>query len=95
LKPSSQELGLSRVHLNRRLKAIVNDTPGHYIHVFRLKQVALLLTNKKMTIAEVAYAVGFASHAYFSNRFKEHFGLSPSEYVEANRSDLRPPDLSG
>jgi signal transduction histidine kinase/ligand-binding sensor domain-containing protein/DNA-binding response OmpR family regulator len=90
----SRELGLSRVHLNRRLKAFINDTPGHYIHVFRLKQAALLLTNKKMTIAEVAYAVGFASHAYFSNRFREHFGLSPSEYVEANKSDSPHPDLS-
>jgi CheY-like chemotaxis protein len=91
----SRELGLSRVHLNRRLKVIINDTPGHYIHVFRLKQAALLLTNKKMTIAEVAYAVGFASHAYFSNCFREYFGLSPSEYVEANKSDSLHADLSG
>ncbi|MDR2774875.1 MAG: response regulator [Tannerella sp.] len=90
----SQELGLSRVHLNRRLKAIINDTPGHYIHIFRLKQAALLLTNKKMTIAEVAYAVGFASHSYFSNQFREHFGLSPLEYIKANKSDSPHPDLS-
>ncbi|GHT75079.1 hybrid sensor histidine kinase/response regulator [Bacteroidia bacterium] len=78
----SQELGLSRVHLNRRLKAITNESPGNYIRNFRLKQAALLLTSKKMSIAEVAYAVGFSSHAYFSNIFKEHFGMSPSEYVE-------------
>jgi signal transduction histidine kinase/ligand-binding sensor domain-containing protein/DNA-binding response OmpR family regulator len=83
----SRELGLSRVHLNRRLKAIINESPGNYIRNFRLKQAALLLTNKKMSIAEVAYAVGFSSHAYFSNIFKDHFGMSPSEYVETNKPE--------
>ncbi|MDR0865587.1 MAG: response regulator [Candidatus Symbiothrix sp.] len=81
----SRELGLSRVHLNRRLKAITNESPGNYIRNFRLKQAALLLVTKKMSIAEVAYAVGFSSHAYFSNIFKEQFGMSPSEYVDTNK----------
>jgi signal transduction histidine kinase/ligand-binding sensor domain-containing protein/DNA-binding response OmpR family regulator len=80
----SKELGLSRVHLNRRLKLITNESPGTYIRSFRLKQAALLLTSKKMSIAEVAYATGFSSPAYFSNIFKENFGISPSDYVEAN-----------
>jgi signal transduction histidine kinase/ligand-binding sensor domain-containing protein/DNA-binding response OmpR family regulator len=83
----SRELGLSRVHLNRRLKAIIKESPGNYIRNFRLKQAAWLLSNKKMGIAEVAYAVGFSSHAYFSNIFKEHFGMSPSEYVEINNEN--------
>jgi AraC-like DNA-binding protein len=83
----SKELGLSRVHLNRRLRSIINDSPGHYIRVFRLKHASILLTSKRMTIAEVAYAVGFASQAYFSNLFRTQFGMSPSEYVNANRSD--------
>jgi signal transduction histidine kinase/ligand-binding sensor domain-containing protein/DNA-binding response OmpR family regulator len=83
----SKELGLSRVHLNRRLKIITNESPGNYIRRFRLKQAALLLTDKKMSIAEVAYAVGFSSHAYFSNIFKEHFGISPSEYSEINHPE--------
>jgi signal transduction histidine kinase/ligand-binding sensor domain-containing protein/DNA-binding response OmpR family regulator len=83
----SKELGLSRVHLNRRLKIITNESPGNYIRNFRLKQAALLLTSKKMSIAEVAYAVGFSSHAYFSNIFKEHFGISPSEYAETKHPE--------
>jgi signal transduction histidine kinase/ligand-binding sensor domain-containing protein/DNA-binding response OmpR family regulator len=84
----SKELGLSRVHLNRRLKTITNESPGNYIRNFRLKQAALLLTGKKMSIAEVAYAVGFSSHAYFSNIFKEHFGISPTEYTETNHESV-------
>ncbi|GHU70319.1 hybrid sensor histidine kinase/response regulator [Bacteroidia bacterium] len=80
----AKDLGLSRVHLNRRLKAITNESPGNYIRNFRLSQAALLLSSKKISIAEVAYAVGFSSQAYFSNTFKEHFGMSPTEYAETN-----------
>ena len=84
----SKELGISRVHLNRRLRAITNDSPGNYIRNYRLKHAAWLLINKNMTIAEVAYAVGFSSQAYFSNIFKNHYGMTPTEYVETNRNLL-------
>ncbi|MDR1610581.1 MAG: response regulator, partial [Candidatus Symbiothrix sp.] len=80
----SKDLGLSRIHLNRRLKSIIKESPGAYIRNYRLKQAALLLSKKKVSIAEVAYAVGFSSHAYFSNLFKEYYGVSPTEYMEAN-----------
>jgi AraC-like DNA-binding protein len=79
-------LGISRVHLNRRLKAITNDSPGNYIRNYRLKHAAWLLINKKITIAEVAYAVGFSSQGYFSNAFKIHYGMSPTEYVETHNT---------
>jgi DNA-binding response OmpR family regulator len=83
----SQELGLSRVHLNRRLKSIINESPSTYIRAYRLKQAALLLSSKKMSISEVAYAVGFSSHAYFSNIFKDQYGMSPTEYMDVNASN--------
>ena len=82
----SKELGISRVHLNRRLKALINDSPGNYIRMYRLKHAAWLLINKNMTIAEIAYAVGFSSQAHFSNAFKRHYGMSPTEYVETNKN---------
>ena len=84
----SKELGISRVHLNRRLKAITNDSPGNYIRNYRLKHAAWLLLNKNMTVAETAYAVGFSSQAYFSNAFKTHYGMSPTEYVETHKNSL-------
>jgi signal transduction histidine kinase/ligand-binding sensor domain-containing protein/DNA-binding response OmpR family regulator len=80
----SKELGLSRIHLNRRLKSIIKESPGVYIRNYRLKQAALLLSKKKASIAEIAYAVGFSSHAHFSSLFKEYYGVSPTEYMEAN-----------
>ncbi|MDR2620999.1 MAG: response regulator [Dysgonamonadaceae bacterium] len=80
----SKDLGLSRIHLNRRLKSIIKESPGVYIRNYRLKQAASLLSKKKISIAQVAYAVGFSSHAHFSNLFKEYYGMSPTEYMEAN-----------
>lgn len=81
----SKELGISRVHLNRRLKAITNDSPGNYIRNYRLKHAAWLLLNKNMTIAEITYAVGFSSQVHFSAIFKKHYGMSPTEYAETHR----------
>ena len=82
----SKELGISRVHLNRRLKAITNDSPGNYIRNYRLKHAAWLLLNKNMTVAEIAYAVGFSSQVHFSAIFKKHYGMSPTEYVETHKN---------
>ena len=84
----SKDLGVSRIHLNRRLKSFIKESPGVYIRNYRLKQAASLLSKKKVSIAEVAYAVGFSSHAYFSNLFKEYYGVSPTEYMEANVDNL-------
>jgi len=84
----SKELGISRVQLNRRLKLITNDSPGNYIRNYRLKHAAWLLVNKNMTIAEVAYAVGFSTQAYFSSIFKEHYGMTPTEFAETNKGSM-------
>ena len=81
----SKELGISRVHLNRRLKALTNDSPGNFIRNYRLKHAAWLLTHKNMTVAEIAYAVGFSTQAYFSIIFKKHYGMTPTEYIETNK----------
>ena len=41
----------------------------------------MLLQQKKLTIYEVAYAVGFSDRKYFSKEFKKQFGKTPSEYI--------------
>ena len=80
----SKELGISRVHFNRKLKALTNESPGNYIRNYRLKHAAWLLIKKNMSIAEIAYAVGFSSQTYFSYIFKKHYGMSPTEYMETH-----------
>jgi len=77
----SREVGMSRVHLNRKLKETINVSPGNFIKSIRLKQAAYLLVNNKVNISEVAFKVGFSTHSYFSSTFKEYFGLTPKEFI--------------
>ena len=56
-------------------------SPNIFIRSFRLKQAAYLLAYNKANISEVAYAVGFSSHSYFTTSFREHFGMSPKEFA--------------
>lgn len=78
----AEEVGLSRVHLYRKLKELTNQSPRNYIRNIRLTKAAELLSQKKMSIAEVAYAVGFSSPDNFSALFKEMYGMTPKEYNE-------------
>ena len=87
-----EDVGISRVHLNRKLKAFGKDSPGVLIKTFRMKQAAYLLANNKVNVSEVAYRVGFSSHSYFSNAFREYFGMSPREFV--TRIQENPEDVS-
>ena len=77
----AKEVGISRVHLNRKLKEHYGISPNAFIRSARLKQAAYLLVNNKVNISEVAYKVGFASHSYFSNNFHDYFGMTPTEFV--------------
>jgi AraC-like DNA-binding protein len=77
----SREVGFSRVHINRKLKENLNISPSNLIKSIRLKQAAYLLINNKLNVSDVAFKLGFCSHSYFSNNFKEYFGMSPTEFV--------------
>ena len=74
-------VGISRVHLNRKLKETGNVPPSLLIKSFRMKQAAFLLVNNKVNVSEVAYRVGFSSHSYFTSSFREYFGMTPKEFV--------------
>ncbi len=81
----SREVGISRVHLNRKLKQILDVSPNQLILDIRMKYAASLLVDSKLNVGEVAFRLGFSSHSYFSSRFKEYFGVSPKEYVTGKR----------
>ena len=74
-------VGISRVHIHRKLKELTNMSARDFIKSVRLKQAAEMLSEKKLTIAEVAYAVGYTNPSYFTTNFKEHFGMSPKDYM--------------
>lgn len=83
------EVGISRVHLHRKMKELTNQTTRDFIRNTRLQQAASLLTGKNQNISEVAFAVGFTSLATFSTAFKEFYGVSPTEYMEAQLADAK------
>jgi len=77
------EVGISRVHLYRKLKEITNQSTRDFIRNIRLKQAEILLKSEKnYSISEISQLVGFNNTTYFSNAFKELYGVSPSKYME-------------
>lgn len=74
------EIGMSRVHLFRKLKALTGQAPADFIRHIRLQQAAQLLRQPGLKIWEVAEQVGFQDVAYFGKCFKKVYGMSPSEY---------------
>ncbi|HZK07066.1 MAG TPA: two-component regulator propeller domain-containing protein [Bacteroidales bacterium] len=78
----SGQMGLSRMQLHRKLKAITDQSATEFIKIIRLNKAAVLLKSKSATVAEIAYDTGFSSPSYFSACFKEHFGETPLEYAK-------------
>ena len=77
----SREAGISRVHLNRKLKDALNVSPGNLIRSIKMKQAAYLLIHNDVNIAEVAKCVGFTSPSYFTSSFHDYFGMTPKEFL--------------
>jgi len=77
----ADEIGISRVHLHRKLKGLTNLTTKDIIRKIRLKQAADLLAAKRISVSEVAYAVGYNDVGSFSASFKSLYGVVPKEFA--------------
>lgn len=73
----TQDLGMSKSTLCRRLKAITDKTAMEILTEYRLNMAKNMLADGNMSVSDVAYAVGFNDPLYFSRRFKQFFGNSP------------------
>ncbi len=76
------KMGLSRVQLYRKIKALTNYSPNELLRIARLKKAASLLASSEKTISEITYEVGFTSPSYFTKCYKEHFGESPTDFLK-------------
>ena len=83
----SDEVGMSRVHLYKRLLSITGNTPSEFIRIIRLKHAARLLREGQLNVSEVAYRVGFNMPRNFSKYFKEYYGVGPSQYKNKQTND--------
>ena len=79
----ANHLGMSRIHLGKKMLSLTGQTPSEFIRQIRLRHAEQLLRQSQMTVAEVAYQVGFDNPRYFSKYFSEMFGVMPSEYKES------------
>lgn len=77
----AEEVGLSRRQLHRRLKEATSLSPTGYLRMMRLERAAQLLEQQAGPVSQIAYAVGFNDAEYFSKRFRQAFGVVPSEYM--------------
>ena len=73
------EIGLSRVQLYRKVKALTGYSPVEIVRKARLTRARHLLQTTERTVSEVAYAVGFSTPSYFSKCYKDEFGESPKK----------------
>lgn len=78
----SKGLGISRVHLYKKMTSITGRSPIEFIRVIRLKRAAQLLRESQLTVSEISYQVGFNNPKTFSKHFKEEFDLLPSQYQQ-------------
>ena len=77
-----EEVGLSRVQLYRKVKALTGQTPVDLLKKARLERARLLVEKTDKSISEIAYEVGFTAPSYFNKCFKDEFGVSPGALRE-------------
>lgn len=80
----SADLGISRIHLYRKIKDITGYSPSEFFKSYKIKKSLPLLLAKNLNISEIAYQCGFSSPAYYSKCFKEILNISPTEYKLSN-----------
>ncbi len=81
------DVGMSRMQLYRKLKALTGQSANEFIRSIRLKRAAQLLEQNQLTVAEITYEVGFNDLQYFRECFKKLFGVTPSEYTQKNNKN--------
>ncbi len=79
-------LGYSRSYFSSVFSKQTGTTPHRYLTQIRLKKAQQLLTETSLSVEEVAYSVGFASLQRFSESFKQHIGITPSQYRSNSKS---------
>lgn len=77
----AKEMFLSRMQLHRKFEAITGQTPGDFIRTFRLKRAAQLLKENRLSVTQIAYAVGYNSPSQFTRAFSKQFNCTPTEYL--------------
>lgn len=76
----ARELAMSRSSFYRKIKGTLNMNPNEYLRLERLKEAARLIKERKYSLTEISYMVGFNSPSYFSKCFQKQFGIQPKDF---------------
>lgn len=82
----ASQIFLSRSQLHRRIQSITGQSTGEFIRTIRLKKAAQLILDKKLSVTQIAFEVGFNSPSHFSKAFKQMFDCLPSEFIDRSKS---------
>lgn len=77
-------VGISRIHLNRKLKAEADTSPSSLLKDARMTLAAQLLREGKLSISDISSMSGFSTPSYFATAFKDYYNISPSDYISQN-----------
>ena len=77
-------MGMSRIHLNRKLKSEADASPSALLKEARMDLAARLLKEGRMSISEISSMSGFSTPSYFATAFKDYYNISPSDYIAQN-----------
>lgn len=80
------ELAIGRSGLQKKIQSLIGETPGDLIRRIRLDKAAELIKNKFGNLSEIALEVGYNNPAHFSEAFKRQFGVTPSHYLQNNKT---------
>lgn len=76
----AEAVGMGRSAFYGKVKELVGVSPSDFLRQMRMQRACQLLTKSKLSISEIAYAVGFNDPKYFAKCFKKDMGKTPSEY---------------
>lgn len=79
-----KEIGMSRMQLHRKLKALTGHSAGEFMRIQRLIRASEMLSKTDDNISEVCYQTGFTSLSYFAKCFKKQFGTTPKDYASTH-----------
>lgn len=78
----ANEFAFNPSYLSRIFKQYNGISPAKYIILLRMKTALSMLKENRYTISQISFALGYKNQFYFSNEFKKHYGLPPSEYFK-------------
>ena len=76
----AEAVGLGRTVFYEKIRELVGVSPSDFLKQVRMQRACQLLAKSRLSIAEVAYAIGFTDPKYFAKCFKKDTGMTPTEY---------------